>query len=122
MTPVAYAVSTYLFYVAVSMALTIWVARTLHGSGRVFLVETFHGDTALADSVNRLLVVGFYLINAGYVLLALREDTRPGGLIDALELVSTKLGTVLLVLGAMHFLNLYVFARMRRAAILGRHA
>src|SRR6185295_15719152 len=65
-------ISTYLIYLAISVALTIWVARTLHKNGRVFLVDVFHGNDALADSVNHLLVVGFYLINFGYVTLALK--------------------------------------------------
>ena len=65
-------VGTYAFYIALSVCLTVWVARTLHKNGRVFLVEVFHGDEKIADSVNHLLVVGFYLINLGYVTLALK--------------------------------------------------
>ena len=61
----------YAMYLTVSLALTVWVARTLHKNGRVFLVEAFRGNTELADSVNHLLVVGFYLINIGYIALAL---------------------------------------------------
>ena len=63
---------TYLIYLGLSIAATIWVARTLHRNGRIFLVDCFHGNTDLADSVNHLLVVGFYLINVGFVALALR--------------------------------------------------
>src|SRR3712207_7694262 len=48
-----------------SVSLTVWVARTLYRNGRVFLVEAFRGNEAVADSVNHLLVVGFYLINIG---------------------------------------------------------
>src|SRR5688572_32697824 len=65
-------ITTYLTYLAISIALTVWVARTLHKNGRIFLVDSFHGNESLADSVNHLLVVGFYLINIGYVTLALR--------------------------------------------------
>ena len=65
-------VTTYLAYLAISTALTIWVARTLHKNGRVFLVESFLGNEELADSVNHLLVVGFYLLNIGFVTLALK--------------------------------------------------
>ncbi len=61
---------TYLVYLAISIALTVWVAQTLHKNGRVFLVDVFHGNEPLADSVNHLLVVGFYLIKLGYVSLA----------------------------------------------------
>lgn len=65
-------ITTYLLYLAISIALTIWVGRTLFKNGRVFLVDVFHGNESLADSVNHLLVVGFYLINFGYVSLALK--------------------------------------------------
>jgi len=109
-----YIVASYAVYLAVSIAVTIWVARTLHHNGRVFLVDVFHGNAALGDSVNHLLVVGFYLINIGYVALALRTTDPADTPRQAIEMVSNKLGVVLLVLGAMHFLNIYVFNRLRR--------
>ncbi|MCU1263911.1 MAG: hypothetical protein JWM21_229 [Acidobacteria bacterium] len=108
----------YLIYLAISIALTIWVARTLHKNGRVFLVDVFHGNEALADSVNHLLVVGFYLINFGYVSLALKLGYNIGTTQDGIEALSVKVGMVLIVLGGMHFFNLFIFSRMRRRASL----
>lgn len=114
-------VYTYFAYVILSVFLTVWVAQTLHKNGRVFLVEVFHGDEGIADSVNHLLVVGFYLINLGYVSLALKigyniETARAG-----IEALSWKIGLVLLVLGGMHFFNLYIFNRIhRRPKLFGR--
>lgn len=108
---------THLAYLAISIALTIWVARTLHRNGRIFLVECFRGNTELADSVNHLLVVGFYLINIGYVTLALKYGVAAADAQEALESLSTKIGLVLLVLGFMHFFNLAVFTRMRKRGI-----
>ena len=108
---------TYLLYLAISIALTIWVARTLHRNGRVFLVDCFHGNKELADSVNHLLVVGFYLINIGFVTLALRFGVSATDAKEALESLSTKVGLVMLVLGAMHFFNLKVFTACRKRAL-----
>src|SRR6185295_12958068 len=99
-------------------ALTIWVARTLHKNGRVFLVDVFHGNEALADSVNHLLVVGFYLINFGYVSLALKLGYNVATAQEGIEALSVKVGMVLIVLGGMHFFNLFIFSRMRRRASL----
>jgi len=107
-------VITYMVYLLISVALTVWVARTLHKSGRIFLVDSFRGNEPLADSVNHLLVVGFYLINIGYVTLALKYGALAASGQEALETLSTKVGLVLLVLGGMHFFNLYVFAKLRR--------
>jgi len=113
-----YIVGTYLSYLALSIGLTIWVASTLAKSGRAFLHDSFLGNRELAESVNHLLVVGFYLINIGFVSLALKYGARPSDLPGAIESLSTKVGLVLVVLGAMHFFNLYLFSRMRRRAMI----
>ncbi len=105
---------TYLLYLAISIALTIWVARTLHKNGRVFLLDVFGQNESLADSVNHLLVVGFYLINLGYIALHLEIGHVVVDAVEGLEALSGKVGTVLIVLGLVHFVNLLVFARMRR--------
>jgi hypothetical protein len=109
-----YIVICYFAYLAVSLSATIWVAQTLRHNGRSFLIDAFHGNRELADSVNHLLVVGFYLINIGYVTLALHTGAQVETVRSAVELVCDKLGLVLIVLGVMHFLNLYVFNRLRR--------
>jgi hypothetical protein len=114
----AYVVGIYIAYLAISISLTVWVARTLVKNGRVFLVDSFLGNEALADSVNHMLAAGFYLVNVGYVSLALKYGDKPADLAQAIESLSTKVGLVLLVLGVMHFFNLYVFSRMRRRALL----
>jgi hypothetical protein len=107
---------TYIVYVLISVNLTIWVARTLHKRGAIFLVDAFHGNEALAAAVNHLLVVGFYLINIGFVSLALKTTAEVATWREAIELLSDKLGWVLLTLGCMHFFNLFVFSRVRSRA------
>ncbi|MBA3684985.1 MAG: hypothetical protein H0W72_07060 [Planctomycetes bacterium] len=107
-------ICAYAFYLLVSLAVTVWVARTLHRNGRVFLVDALRGDELLADSINHLLVVGFYLLNIGYVTLALKYGDKPTNAVEGIEFFSTKIGLVLLVLGAMHFLNLRLLTLLRR--------
>jgi uncharacterized membrane protein len=114
----SFTVYTYLLYLGISIALTVWVAQTLFKNGRIFLVDVFRGNSDLADSVNHLLVVGFYLINLGYVALALKVGDEVASLQQTIEALSRKVGLVLLVLGLMHFFNLYVFSRMRRRSRL----
>ena len=117
-----YVIACYFSYLIISVALTIWVARTLHNGGRVFLIDAFNGNEELADSVNRLLVVGFYLINVGYIALALKTQAPISTLREAIELESTKLGVVLLILGGMHFFNILVLAKMRKNSTRTLHA
>jgi len=113
-------VTTYVIYLLIALPLTIWVARALYRNGRIFLVDCFHGNESLADSVNRLLLMGFYLVNFGFVTLYLKLASDVHETRGVLEALSAKIGVVLLVLGAMHFFNLYVFTRMRKRAAWGQ--
>ena len=103
----------YVIYIAVSIFLTVWVGNTLFRNGRPFLVSVFKED-GLADSVNRLLVVGFYLVNFGAAALLINAGGAPGSIPDMVQETVTRVGVVLLVLGFMHFFNMFVLHLLRR--------
>jgi hypothetical protein len=109
--------STYIIYLVVSLGITIWVGRTLSKNGRVFLVENFQGREALADSINHLLLVGFYLLNFGFVSLALKYGDKPVDGVGAMEFLSTKIGVVIVVIGAMHFFNMRWLVLFRKSSL-----
>ena len=108
----------YVTYILLSIGLTVWVGQTLFKNGKIFLIEAFDGKEDVANSVNHLLLVGFYLINVGFVALYLKFGTFPTNGREAFEYISTKIGVVLIVLGGMHFFNVFNFAKMRKKAKL----
>ena len=114
-------VLTYLLYIAISVGLTVWVGRTLNRNGRVFLVDVFTGNPELAVAVSRLLLVGFYLVNLGFMAYFLRTDDLVVNTRDIVETLSVKVGTVVLVLGVLHIGNVVVLARLRHRSLWERH-
>jgi len=108
-----YLIQVYASYAVASIGLTVWTSRALFKNGAVFLEEVFADTPKMAEAVNRLLVVGFYLVNLGYASLLLKASGSSTP-VQAVEVLSSKLGLLLLSLGAMHFANLYVFHRIRR--------
>ena len=111
-------VITYSIYIVLSLVITIWVGRTLNKNGRVFLVDSFDGREALADSINHLLLVGFYLINIGFISLTLSSGSKPDNIVESIEFLSTKIGLVVVVLGAMHFANMFMLIRFKKSRFL----
>lgn len=111
-------VLTDLAYVLLSALLTVWVGRTLTRNGKVFLGDVFKNNMRLAEAMNQLLVVGFYLVNLGFVALFLRTIGNVTDLRDAFETLSTKLGIVLVVLGVLHLTNVLIFSRVRRRSLI----
>ena len=103
----------YVIYGAIAVALVVWLARTLFHNGAVFLEDVFTERPDMARAVNRLLVIGFYMLNLGYALLLLPGE-RPATNIEASEVLIRKLGILLASLGVIHFVNMYVFWRIRQ--------
>ena len=116
------AVWTYAVYLGVSATITVWVAETLARHGRVFLIDVFDGNVVRADAVNRLLVVGFYLLNLAGVLFNLSFGSSVITVWDGVNFLSSKIGLVLTVLGGMHFFNLIVLTAIRRWSQQQRNA
>jgi len=112
-----YTATAYLLYIFISIIITVLVSRTLSKNGEIYLIDGFNGNEALAKSVNHMLVVGFYLLNLGFVLLRM-QTSKPIVIIDELLIyLSSNIGTVMFILGVMHFFNMFVIHRFRSAQI-----
>lgn len=110
----------YALYLAITVTLTIWVARTLFRNGKLFLIDIFHGNTDLAQAVNNLLLVGFYLVNIGYAVYTLQIVQEINNSRALVEVLSLKIGAIILILGCMHFLNMFIFFRLRKRALIDK--
>ena len=115
-----YNILSYAVYLPITVGLTVWVAQTLVKNGKIFLVEIFGGDKELAGSVNKLLQVGFYLINIGYAVMALTITKELVDLQRMLEALSLKIGAIILILGFMHFFNLFILFQLRKRVQVAR--
>jgi len=109
-------VGIYLLYLVISIGLTMVVGTGVARSGRAFLLDVFSGNDTLARAVSRLIVLGFYLLSLGFVALAMRAGGQVSSAIQGLQLLSVKVGEVLLVLGALHLLTIGALIRARRLA------
>lgn len=105
---------SYGLYLIIALAITVWVARTLSKNGIVFLVQCFGQNDELARSTNHLLVVGFYLINIGFITLTLSYAGEPQTVSGAMRFLAGKVGLAVIVLGGMHFFNMAMIARFGR--------
>src|SRR6266498_2804709 len=107
-----YLIEVYAVYAAVAVGLTAWLARTLSRNGAVFLHDVFKDRPGLADAVNQLLVVGFYMLNLGYAFYILRADEGLSGF-GSIQFLVNRLALLLVTLAVIHFINVLVFWHIR---------
>lgn len=108
---------TYITYIIISVLITVFVSRTLSKNGEIYLIDGLDGNVELAKSVNHMLVVGFYLLNLGFVLLRMQSNQQIVGIESMIVYLSSSLGIVLVVLGVAHFFNMFVIHKFREAGL-----
>jgi len=114
-------VKAYCVYLPITLLLTHYVAKTLFMNGRVFMLDIFNQQEAIAESTNNLFKVGFYLINIGFALWFLKIYSYNANTIQGMfEILSFKIGGFSIYLGIMLFLNLFMFFRGRRKSRANR--
>ena len=118
---ISFIIPLYITYIALSVVITVFVATTLFRNGKLFLLDIFHGNKELAQAVNNLLLVGFYLVNVGYVVYTMNVTGEVDSARGLAEILSLKIGRIIIILGAMHFGNMYIFFKLRKRAIADRN-
>ena len=108
-----YLLITYLAYLIITIALTFWVGKTLFVNGKIFLMDIFSKNELLVDSINKLLLIGFYLINFGYVLIHLKLRSTIDSATKSVEVLSEKVGLIVIILGIIHFVNIFILVIMK---------
>lgn len=108
------AITAYLIYLPIVLILTVFVARTLFKSGKIFMLDIFNGREEIATATNKLFEVGFYLLNIGYALLILKFNYDLENKQMMIESLSYKIGGFSIYLGIMLFFNMYLFFRGKR--------
>jgi hypothetical protein len=104
----------YSLYLLLAIGMTIWVAWTLSHNGKIYLIRCFGHDAELATSINHLLVVGFYLVNLGFIAIALSAAGDVETAAELFRFLGWYVGLAVLVLGAMHFFNMGAVTRHGR--------
>lgn len=99
--------TTYLIYLLLSVGATIGAARTLKKCGLIVLKRVFNEDLSLAQALNNMLAIGFYLLCIGFILSSIKISIAPKCLADMFEILGLKVGKISTILGALLLFNVY---------------
>lgn len=96
----------YIIYLAITYLITVHIGLIFYRNGRVYILGLLNNDERLTDFVNKLLLVGYYLLNLGYAALMLRFWGTVSSWTGLLVSLCSMTGRIILGLGLMHFCNM----------------
>lgn len=99
---------SYLLFFPTMLGIAVWVARTCHHNGRLWMLRIFDQDAAFVDAVNNVLLVGCYTVNIGYVALVTGNWTPIETWPQMLGMLSQRIAIILFSLAGLHYTNIIV--------------
>ncbi|MEQ9186171.1 MAG: hypothetical protein RLP15_00435 [Cryomorphaceae bacterium] len=97
---------TYFIYSAITAFIILRVGWVFYRNGAHYLHDIFTNDYNLAENVNRLLLVGYYLLNLGYVAVSIAFFDEIEGWVDLTERIAQRTSYIVLSLGLLHYGNM----------------
>lgn len=107
-----YNLLSYLFYIIVSLFVTIWLGKVFHKNGIHYILSIFE-EEKIAHAINNLLLVGYYLVNIGYAILKISNWSNPSNLEEVISSVTINLASIFLLLALLNYINIGVLATIR---------
>jgi hypothetical protein len=96
----------YLLYIVVTYCITVHVGLSFYRNGRIYILNMLEGDEVLTNSINRLLLTGYYLLNLGYAALMIRSWPTMHSWLDIFVSIGVMTGRIMLILSVIHYANM----------------
>jgi hypothetical protein len=98
----------YIIYLVITVGITVKVGGKLHKHGYWFILDLFANNQAITTSVNKLLLIGYYLLNIGYVAITINNWQSIATPVQLVEIITTKVGIIIIGLAIIHYFNMLV--------------
>lgn len=98
----------YILYACISWLITVHVGLRFYKNGKHYILVLLQGDEQLTDSINRMLLTGYYLVNLGYIAISIQQWKTIDTVTALLTSVCTMTGKIMIILAVMHYINMGV--------------
>jgi hypothetical protein len=96
----------YILYLLITYLITVRVGLLFYRNGRLYILNLLHQDEQLTSFINRILLVGYYLLNLGYAALMLQTWDTIHTWQQLLASIGTMTGKIMLTLAVIHHCNM----------------
>lgn len=111
----------YILYFLITYFITVHTGLSFYRNGRIYILNMLEGNEALTGYINRLLLIGYYLLNLGYVAVSVNEWEEIYNAAQMASLLALKVGAIMLLLACIHFVNMAVILYIGRKQHQANH-
>lgn len=105
-----YNLIAYLIYFSLMAFIILKVGYICFKNGILFVASLLPENPSLGLQINKLLLVGYYLVNIGYIVFSVSQWETLSSLLELIEAISQKATFIILGLAGLHYLNIFTLS------------
>jgi hypothetical protein len=98
----------YGIFIILIVLIIVVVGKICYRNGNIFVAELIPGHLALCQQINKVLLVGYYLVNIGYCAMTLADWETITSLLQLIEVIAIKMAIIISILSVLHYLNIII--------------
>jgi hypothetical protein len=98
---------SFIIYLLITWFITVHVGLIFYRNGKSYILNLL-GDEKLTLFINRILLIGYYLLNLGYVTMTIRFGKTIHSWAEVITSICTRTGKIMCMLGVIHFFNMAI--------------
>ena len=101
----------YIIFLTVIIFIIIVVGRLCYRNGNVYVSALLPGHENLCYRVNKMLLLGYYLLNIGYAAMTIVNWETVTSLPQLIELIAFRLALIIGILSVLHYTNIFLLTK-----------
>lgn len=98
----------YTIFLLITTYIIIVVGKLCYRNGNIFVLELIPNHKELCHQINKILLIGYYLINIGYCAMTLVSWSAITNFTELVSIISSKTAVILGILAILHYLNIFI--------------
>ena len=109
--------AAYAFFLSIVVFIIVVVGKICYRNGNIYVLALLPGHEDLCIRINKLLLIGYYLLNIGYAAMTLISWQTIISLPQLVELIAFKSAIIICILSVLHYTNIFMLAKYVRKLI-----
>ncbi|POR26127.1 hypothetical protein BWK58_05705 [Flavobacterium columnare] len=103
-----YNIIAYSIFLAIIFYIILVVGKICYQNGNIYVDRLIPDHSELCQQINKVLLVGYYLVNIGYAATTLITWKEIFTIEQLIEILSIKVATIAFILSFLHYSNIYI--------------
>lgn len=101
----------YIIYLGLTSIIILKVGKLCYDNGNIFVSQLIPNHEELCHQINKMLLVGYYLLNLGYCAMTIISWEKIQTINQLIEIIATKSAIIILTIGIMHYINIILLTK-----------